>query len=96
VVFSTNKADRHDITEILLKVVLNIINLNLTQTQTFVVTLKSEFIANNFANNHGSKMVSIFFQVFYFVSVVEEHLVIPLKVLSVTIHRTINGSASQK
>ena len=95
-VFSTNKADRHDITEILLKVVLNIINLNLTQTQTFVVTLKSEFIANNFANNHGSKMVSIFFQVFYFVSVVEEHLVIPLKVLSVTIHRTINGSASQK
>jgi hypothetical protein len=94
VVFSTNKADRHDITEILLKVVLNTINLNLTQI--FVVTLKSEFIANNFANNHGSKMVSIFFQVFYFVSVVEEHLVIPLKVLSVTIHGTINGSASQK
>jgi hypothetical protein len=31
-VSSTNKTDRHDITEILLKVTLNIINLNLTET----------------------------------------------------------------
>jgi hypothetical protein len=31
VVFSNNKSDRHDITEILLKVVLNTINLNPNQ-----------------------------------------------------------------
>ena len=39
-VSSTNKTDRHDITEILLKVALNTINLNPTSICEFLTTLK--------------------------------------------------------
>ena len=36
-VSSTNKTDRHDITEILLKVALNTINLNIIKYITFIM-----------------------------------------------------------
>jgi hypothetical protein len=41
VVFSTNKTDRHDVTEILLKVALNTINQPGDDKQLFLLTVKA-------------------------------------------------------
>jgi len=49
-VFSTNKTDRHDITEILLKVALNTIILTLSYSVKYIVSILTHIRTNKITN----------------------------------------------